>query len=174
MGMDLHHFLIWIQQWCPFHNRTNHIWYFLQIWKCLYVSSTVFWEEFNYNINYVIWTVFCGHTWYEHFIIFNLISTVMDSKVSFPHCMMMWAASIWNPVAKCACIMYDHNILFGLHNQCYCWILLEKWCRFMLILCMTTIYCSDYIIDVMVEFPLKNGANLYPYHVWPQYTVWIT
>ena len=58
-----------------------------------------------------------------------------------------------------AYIMYDHNILFGLHNQCYCWILLEKWYRFMLISCMTTIYHLDYIINVTVEFPSKNGAG---------------
>ena len=86
----------------------------------------------------------------------------MDSKVSFPHCMMFHLKSCCKIVQVHAYIMYDHNILFGLHNQCYCWILLEKWCRIMLILCMTTIYCSDYIIDVIVEFLSKNSiGNIY-------------
>ena len=53
-------------------------------------------------------------------------------------------------------IMYNHNILFRLHHWCYSWIPLEKWCKSMPISCMTTIYCSDYIINVTVEFPSKK------------------
>jgi hypothetical protein len=39
---------------------------------------------------------------------------------------------------------------------------------------ITAIGSLNYIIAVMVEFVLKNGADPYPYHVLPQYTVQIT
>ena len=39
---------------------------------------------------------------------------------------------------------------------------------------IATIYPPDYIITIMVEFLLKNGADPCPYHTLPQYTLWIT
>ena len=52
-----------------------------------------------------------------------------------------------------------HIWLVWLWNGHHHWICIEKWCKSMPISCMTTIYRSDYIINVTVEFPSKNGAG---------------
>ena len=94
----------------------------------------IFERHFNHNNDDRIWTVYCGKSRYGcgSASFFNVISTLM--------------ATMWS----------------SLHNHYYRWNPLEQWCKSMLISCIATIYCLDYIITVIVEILLKNGArNIY-------------
>ena len=79
---------------------------------------------------------------------------------------------MWNQSDADACL-YDVLPQYAVHNHCYGWIPLEKWCKYMPISYIATIYPLDYIITIMVEFLLKNGADPCLYHTLPQYTLWI-
>jgi len=70
-------------------------------------------------------------------------------------------------------ICFKHHFSRGIHDGDY--VIWRVYCGNILIWAyIATIYPPDYIITIMVEFLLKNGADPCPYHTLPQYTLWIT